>query len=243
MSKMTRCLMLGTALCLTISACDGTGKKVGDLLHHRPRTTLALVDTSGSIAPEDRPIYVGSLGAVANTLQAGDRLVVAEIGDGDRGAFRAALDVTVPDSDVRLDREEAVSAARAEVNKTVPTLVPEGAKRGARSTLILAAIAAGAQAFGNGPHEGDRLIILSDGVEEGPVINLTRVKADPADISAALDKARKAGLLPALDGVQITFAGAGGANYVAVEQFWRAYAAATHANLLAYGRLPFRPAA
>lgn len=243
MNEMLLRLALSATLCLTLSACDAGEKAVADLLQHHKRTTLVLIDGSGSIAPEDRPIYVDSLGAVANTLQVGDRVVVAPIGDEDRGAFRVALDVTVADSDARLDREEAVAAARAKVNKAVPTLVPEGVRPGARSTLILAAIAAGAQAFGAGPHEGDRLVILSDGVEEGPIVNLTHVRADPTDISAALDNARKAGLLPALDGVEITVAGAGGPNYAAVEQFWRAYAAATHANLIAYGRLPFRPAA
>lgn len=241
MTDFTRRSAIGGAvLCLALAGCKDTSSIV-NLVRHRPRTTLVLIDTSASVAPQDRQLYATSLQAVANTLEAGDRLVVAHAGADNRGAWRAALDLEVPTSDVRLDREAAVAAARTQVNRAIPTLLPEGDQPGARSTLILAAIAAGAQAFGSGPYNGDRLILLSDAVEEGEVVNLKRISSSSGAVPAAIEAARRANLMPVLDGVEMTVVGAAGGD--AVQAFWTAFAASSHMRLVNYGRMPFRAAA
>lgn len=241
-----RSAISGALLCLALAGCKDASSIV-NLVRHRPRTTLVLIDTSASVAPQDRQLYAASLQALANTLEAGDRLVVAHAGADNRGAWRAALDLEVPTSDVRLDREAAVAAARTRVNRAIPTLLPEGDQPGARSTLILAAIAAGAQAFGSGSgtgphtHDGDRLILCSDAVEEGAVVNLKRLGSSPGAVPAAIEAARRANLVPALDGVEMTVVGAAGGD--AVQAFWTAFAASSHMRLVNYGRMPFRAAA
>lgn len=226
------------ALCLALAGCGSSSPMA--MFEHTPTTFVVLIDGSGSTAG-DRALYVASLRAVAPELQPGDRLLVAPIGGEDRNAFHVALDVTVPDSDVTLDREEQLAKSRATVAKAAPLLVPEAGSKGSRSTLILAAIAAAAQAFGAAPRHGV-LILLSDGVEEGPVVNLSKWTGDAKAITAQMQHVKQAGEIPDLSGVNMTVVGAGGAgNYAAVERWWRTYAAATHAKLVAYGRLAYRP--
>lgn len=219
-----------------LAGCDALG------LGTEPQTTVVLIDRSGSVAPADREIYVTSLNALASQLDGGDRLLVAEVGDAGRSGFRALLDITVEQSNVRLDREDAIRNIRRRIVRAIPELLPEDAAGQARETRIVETIAAAAQAFGLPPRAGSRLVLLSDAVEESLIAQLDR-DADADARAAAIDRARRAGMLPDLREVQLIMVGAGGAHYADVEAFWRAYAVATGARITAYGRLPYRPGA
>lgn len=205
-----------------------------------PRTILVLVDVSGSVSAEDRALYIRSLRAAGASLEGGDRLIVAHVGDATRASFRPALDIRVPRSRVRLEQEEAVARARARVHREALRLVPaEGARD--RHSRILEAIAAGSQVFGAAPGARAHLLLLSDGVEESGLLDLSRRPLDAAGRQAVLARARAEGLVPSLPGVEMRVVGAGGRHYASVEAFWRAWAAASGARLASYGRLPLAP--
>lgn len=201
------------------------------------RTTIVLVDVSGSIDPDDRGLYIRSLRAAGANLSGGDRLLVAHVGDATRGRFRTAFDVEVPRSRVRLEQEEALARVRARVHREALRLVPAEAPA-QRHTRLLEAIAAAAPAFGPRPRLAARLILLTDAVEESGTLDLSRRPLDAAARREALVSARAEGLVPDLAGVDLHVIGAGGQHYASVEGFWRDWAKATGARLVAYGRLP-----
>lgn len=220
----------------SLAACFGdNGAGVG--------ADVVLIDRSGSIAPGDRNIYARSIDSIGDGLDTGGRMLVAEIGDTDRSRFQTLLDLRAEDSDVRLKREANLRKARAELADAIPGLLPEGPGEAADSTRILEAIAAASEAFRPGAGEAGRLFILSDGVEEGPVVNLARLPGGPEAIGSALEEARATGLLPDLRGVKIYIIGAGGdgtsMGVQGIRSFWQAYADATGATLVRIGRLPY----
>lgn len=208
-------------------------------LGRQPLTTCVLIDRSGSVSPADRAIYIETLETLGTQLEGGDRLMIGALGDGGRQDFRALLDVTVETRSARLDQDDAIKAARAKVAQAIPTLMPANTVGTAASTRIVETIAAAAQAFGNPPKAGNRLLLLSDAVEDSPIVRLSR-STDNKAILAALDHARRLGMLPDLHGVELSVIGAGGAHYADVDAFWRGYSTATGATIVTYGRLPYR---
>lgn len=236
MTNRTRYLTVLAPLAAMLAAsCDLDGSPPGG------RVKVVLVDHSGSIDRRDREIYARSLRAVADEMEPGDRLVVAAVGDDSRSAFQPLIDLTVPKTAIRVDQEQARAAGRRAVANAIPAILGTGADDiGASSTHLLDTIAGASQAFGSA--RADSLILLSDGVEDSEVGNVNKLRS-PADIQEMLGKARRAGLLPELKGVSLTVVGAGGRDYDRVEQFWRAYAAATHMTIAAYGRMAYRPVA
>lgn len=235
MSRRVALLVLSAGL----TAC-GAEEGLLDALKRTTPVTLVLIDVSASIASADRDaVYKASLEALAADLGPGERLLAAHAGALDRSGFRAALDLTVPSSNVRLDREEALEIARAELRSQIDRLLDVG---GTASTRLIEAIAAGSQVFG--PFTGrprGRLVLLSDGVEDSEILDLTTLPDDPATIAATLDELRTKSLLPDLTDVELFVAGAGGGErYGSVERWWRAFTVATGAELVAYGRLPYR---
>ncbi len=199
-----------------------------------PVTTIVLVDVSGSINAADRALYRESLAAAAASLKAGDRFLVASIGEATRADFRPRLDLRVPTSDVRLKQEAGERAARQTVRAKLDTLVPAtGAAE--RSTRIMEAIAAAAAAL---PRQGrHRMVILSDAVEESATVNLARAPASDAAIATAIAKAKADGLTPSMRNADLFFVGTGGRYYAATQKFWQAYARATGASIQQYDRL------
>jgi hypothetical protein len=204
------------------------------------RTTIVLVDQSGSIKPADRAIYLQSLKAVGESLVGDDRLLVAPVNATSRSEFVAALDVTVPKSGIHLEYESHLAEVQGVVDKALSTLLPEAENGEANMTRLVETIAAASEALGLHPKEGDRLIMLTDGVEDSPIVDLDEAATNPAAVAKALDKARTLGMLPNLSGVEISVVGAGGQDFAAIQNFRKAYATATGATLAQYGRLPFR---
>lgn len=199
-----------------------------------PVTTIVLVDVSGSINAQDRALYRDTMAAAAASLKAGDRFLVANIGEATRADFRPRLDLRVLTSDVRLEKEAGVRAARQLVQSKIDTLVPAGGAKD-RATRIMETIAAAATAL---PTKGrHRVVILSDAVEESATINLARAPASDAAIATAIAKAKADGLTPSMRNVSLYFVGAGGRHYAATQKFWQAYARATGATIRQYSRL------
>lgn len=224
-------------LCLTgtaLAGCSPSGQ-----------TSVVLIDRSGSVAPSDRTLYAQSLAGLSQGLGASDRVLVAAVGDADRSTFLPLFDRKVTVSDMRLEQEDEIAKAGKAIVDAIPVLLPEAPQPAARSTRILETIAAAAQAFGPDADDGDTLLILSDGVEESPSVNLARLPAGDHAIAAAIKNARKQGLLPNLAGVHIHLVGAGGDGTTigvsGVSAFWHAYAKATGASLTQIGRLPYTP--
>jgi hypothetical protein len=204
------------------------------------RRIVVLIDQSGSIEPADRALYATSLTALAGGLSQGDRVLVAPIGDARAGQFRSLVDLTVRRSRKRLERQQFIDDARKQLAAAIPALLAPEQWAGAQHTRIVETIAAAAQVYQPGPRHGDLLILLSDGVEDSELLRLDSGPGEQQE-HAALASARRQGQLPSLTGVAISVVGAGGPNPAQVERFWRAYAKATQASVVAYGRLPFRP--
>src|SRR3954451_8842462 len=100
MTNRIRYLTVLAPLAVMLAAsCDLAGSTPGG------RVEVVLVDRSGSIDPRDRQIYARSLGAGADEMEAGDRLVVAAVGDDSRSAFQPLIDLTVPKTAIRVDQE------------------------------------------------------------------------------------------------------------------------------------------
>lgn len=199
-----------------------------------PITTIILIDVSGSINAQDRSLYRDSVAAAAASIKAGDRFLVATIGQSTRADFRPRLDLRVPTSDVRMKQEAGVRAARQQVQTKMDTLVP-AAGAVEHSTRILEAIAAAAKAL---PRQGrHRVVILSDAVEESATINLARAPASDTSIAKAIAKAKADGLTPALRNADLYFIGSGGRHYAPTQKFWQAYARITGATIRQYDRL------
>jgi hypothetical protein len=200
---------------------------------------VVLIDRSGSIPAADRALYARSIDGIGTGIDAGGRVLVAEIGDTDRSHFRTLLDIRAEDSDVRLKREGNLRKARAELTAALPTLLPETPGPAAGSTRILETVAAASEAFRG---KGGRLFILSDAIEESRAVNLARMPDNEQAIAEAIAKVRTADLLPDLKGVELHIIGAGGDDTAigveGVRSFWHAYAKATGATLVHIGRMP-----
>jgi hypothetical protein len=203
-----------------------------------PRRIAVLIDRSGSIAIEDRRLYIQSYTTLARQLRSGDRIIAAPVGDAGQAEFRTLIDHSVRTSRKRLERQEIVEDMRRQLEAAAPALLDPAQWGRSRRTRIVETIAAAAQVYAPAPRAGDQLILLSDGVEDSEVINLDR-PAGEAAMRAALEAARGRGLLPRLAGLTISVVGAGGQDPAQVERFWRLYAAATGATIGSYGRLPY----
>lgn len=236
-----RFLLLATAAALMTTACDQIGNTADRVLNGpHPTVTVVLFDNSRSINPDDRRIYLASIQALGGGLNGGDRLLFAAIGDQTRASFRAALDLRIARTDVRLDQEDALHAARAELAQKASSLLAAGGE--AENSRILEAIAAASEAFRSSSGANHRLILLTDAVEESSVVNLDRAQIAPEEVRGAIERARSAGLVPDLSGVELSIIGVGGRDFQGVESFWRAYSVATRAALVRYGRLPYEQA-
>lgn len=227
------------ALILTGTLALGACTQVTELLpSDQPRTTVALIDRSGSIVAEDNQIYAASLNAIATNLQGGDRVVFAPVAE--RSKWRPAIDLTITRSSVRLDQEETIAAASDELATAASALLqdPASSSVDTSKTHLIESIAAASQVFGAPPYVSAQLIILSDGEECSEVVNLENATITPQLIESVLDRAEQQGLIPNLTGLTVTFAGAGGKDFDGNYQFWKGWATRTGASLI-YGRLPY----
>jgi len=91
MNETCRNLRCVLVVCLALTGCDSsqlnkTIAQTADAIHHNPTTTVLLIDTSGSIRPEDVDIYTRSVHAAERALRPGDHFVLAAIGNADRSS-------------------------------------------------------------------------------------------------------------------------------------------------------------
>jgi hypothetical protein len=107
-------------------------------------------------------------------------------------------------------------------------------------TRILDTIAYAADLFENSPGFAPLLVLLSDMVEESPILNLDRGPVSSDQFVATVDRLRAQGLAPNL-GATIHVSGGAGADaaaYEATKAWWSHYFAACSGQLERYARTP-----
>jgi hypothetical protein len=212
--RLRRPLLSASVLCAAASLLGGCKF---DPLAKRDHTMLVLVDQSGSI-----------------------RLVLAPVNASSRSQFVTALDVTIPTTGRKSQDALNLASCYEKIEELVPILLPANTQGSVKVTRLLETIVAASEAFGPTPIEGSRLVLMTDGVEDSSLADFDDLPDDPTAVTTVLDKARDLGMLPNLSGVKISIVGAGGDDFAAIQNFWKAYATATGATLTQYGRLPFK---
>jgi hypothetical protein len=206
-----------------------------------PKVVLVYVDLTQSIkgADIDR-IYTPTLRSLMESLQPGDRLVLAEISEQTLGNFAPAADVPFPVTGRSMDDTDALDAGKKKLRDQWRKLTAQRGK--AKATVIVDSMGAAAQIFARDPRKRKWLLILSDMVEESKVANFAKAVPDAAATDALLRERRGKGLMPDLKGVQVFVAGAaapGAEQYTAIQDFWLEYfrAAGAQVSEKTYGRV------
>jgi hypothetical protein len=198
------------------------------------KNIMVLVDDTESISAEDKMLYASSFQSIVQSIQPGDRVMLAKISDQGRAAFRLAADMSIPRTGIRLDDAENVKTARSALQSQFDEMLKTVGQR--KATLILDAVTASAEALKPANNTQSYLVVLSDMVEESKLANFS--KTIPS--VKLLGPIKKAHLLPALPGVSILVCGAAGKYYAESEVFWAGYFQAAGADLKIYGRMPIK---
>ena len=221
----------------------GLGDQLEGLIKGRPgKLSVALVDTTGSIAAEDWQLYERAMQALLAGAKPGDRIVLGEVADRPASRFIAHADHRFANAGNTMQDEVRGRRTRQALKADFETLrKPKGAP--ARATCILDAVAAAAEVLAQGRQAGQalQLLVLSDMIEESPLANFEREKVTPGVTERVLGQLRQRRLLPSLSGVQVHVVGASGRSaehMMQVKGFWLAYFAAAGAQVGSYGRAP-----
>lgn len=182
---------------------------------------------------------------VLGHLRPGDRLLLVGVDASsytDDPVFDATLETASVLGANALDAKRQNRKVRQDAEAAFEQL--HGSTAGHR-TEIVSAILAASQRFEGRPAAQNVLILESTGYEQSGVINMgdARLKLTQSTIEATIDKIRRAGELPRLDGVRVCFAGitsgqggwAASRRVVTIEAFWRAFFRAGGARLISYG--------
>lgn len=203
------------------------------------RTTLVLLDVSGSVTDDDLTgRYTDVTARVAESMRGGDRLLGDRISDEGFGGSELLLDVEMP-QETLADNSFAAAAARdtvvAAARRAVGGLFDD---RGAPCTDIVGALDAAARVLATAPDAGEkRLVLVTDAVNTCAPLNLLDADLSEDAVRAFVDGERDGGRLPDLAGVRVWVAGAGTDPRVSrergfeIERFWRAYFEAAGATL------------
>lgn len=236
-----RPLLVGVLLGLPLTASASFGEAFNKVFGKpEPTTTVVLIDRSASIAPEDRALYLASVDVLASSINPGDRVVVATIGDRSRSHFRAELDGTSEITGVRLKDQRNVEALSKALKATALKALDPKVGATAQKTMVVETVASAAQAFGATQARNGRLVLMTDGVQESPLADFSRTLPDAKATEALLKRAQRNALVPDLQGVSVHMVGAGGRDYAGTERFWRSYFAKAGATLASYGRYALR---
>jgi len=233
----TRCtLACAFAIVSVLSGCDWTKLEtmVPKATSDAKKTVLVFVDTSKSVSDDDWQLYRQSYEAAVRALRPGDRLVLAPIHSHTWTNFAPSLDSTVPNLESEIDQDEAQVRQQQTAINAFSAL-----QRISDNTQILDATKAAEQQFASAG-DGERwLVVLSDMLEDSGDLKFDRQKLDSAAMNSLIDRRRKAGLLPRLEGVLVYVGGARAADatkMAEVQTFWEKYFAECGAKLAAYGR-------
>lgn len=201
------------------------------------KVIVVLLDTSGSITADDQNLYQRSYDNLLDGLQAGDRLVLAAIGDKPLNRFSAHTDLTSPLTNVQFNDADALKKTKNTLGANYKRLIDSA--NPSKLTYLLDTIAATAEIFEHTPDSRRILVIMSDMVEESTMVNFNKAPRNNAQDKALITRINHAGLLPQLEGVQVFVAGASGANgehMMQLKSFWSTYFQSTGATLIQYGR-------
>jgi hypothetical protein len=208
--------------------------------------TVALVDTTGSIAQEDWQLYERAMHALIDSAGAGDRIVMAAVHDRPGSRFQVHADHSFNADGNSM--QQAVRARRTrDAVKADFVALRSARQQPARATLLIDAVSATGELFAQGRARGQtlRLLVLSDMLEEGPTANFAREAVTPALVERVIEGQRRRALLPDLANVRVSVVGASGRNAAhmsSVRGFWQSFFAASGAHVEAYGRTAGAPA-
>lgn len=217
------------------------GENLGGLFSGpKGRLSVLLVDTTGSIAADDWQLYERAAKSLFETARPGDRIVIARVSDRPASRFLAHADHSFTAQGNSMHDQVRARHVRTAALADFGALRSDKAG-GASATLLLDAVMASGEFLAQGRSRGQslQLLVLSDMIEESPVVNFAREAVTPALASRVIDGQRARRLLPDLAGVQVHVVGAGGrdaAHMARVRDFWLAYFAATGAKVQGYGR-------
>lgn len=202
--------------------------------------TVVLVDTTASIDGADWALYERAVQALLQRTAEGDRIVLSTVSDRPASKFVAHADHAFTPSGNSLQDGVRKSRMQAAVATDLAALRAVRSAP-ARGTWLVDAIGASAELFATarGKGQATRLLILSDMIEESPLVNMAREVPDERATARLLDSLHERRVLPKLTGVQVHVVGASGrsAMHMArIRAFWEAYFAAAGAQLASYGR-------
>jgi hypothetical protein len=223
--------MLLPVLVIVIGACEPSTSRV----------IVVLTDVSKTVGAPDVKTYIESFSALVETLNPGDRLVLARISEQSMADFTVDFDAILPNTDVYVDDVEAQDSVIALANSAFSTLLQD---RSAMKSDILSAIAVAAEIFSRDEDHTERwLLVFSDMRHESSTLNLDLQQIDSTFTSNFVRREREAGSMPDLSNVRVRVVGAGASDnktdsYRALRNFWLAYFGEAGALISAadYGR-------
>ncbi len=226
--------LIATASAVSISGCfTGT----------MPRLVITLPDITDSVSKSDWAAYRRTFGSLVNSIVARqveaerERLVVATIEGRPFSKFETMMDVTIVATGL-IEDEVLIPARRDEIKAQFDLIEPQARSS---ATRIFDALAGAADIIANNPGYAPEIVVLSDMVEQSPILDLSNRTLDDAGIAALLDKLGTQGLLPDLHQATIHVSGGAGADaaaYAATKSVWEAYFKRANAQLLRYSRSP-----
>ncbi|MBL8347520.1 MAG: hypothetical protein JNN03_18945 [Rubrivivax sp.] len=205
------------------------------------RLTVVLLDTTSSVAADDRAVYERAFQSLLAAARPGDRIVLAAVADRPASRFVPVADVRWPSAGNAMLNEARARKARAELGATFGTVLAPPATA-AKGTYLIDAVAASAEYLAQARKAGQagHLVVLSDMIEESPVANFAIAAVDAAQAGRIAAAQRRAATFPDLKGVRVHVVGASGRDarqMAGIRAFWRAYLADAGAEVLDYGRV------
>lgn len=227
----------------SLVASVGTVALAGCITSGPPRLAIVLIDVTDSVTRRDWAAYQMTAASLVDSIRASqveaerERLIVATIDSRPFSRFERVMDVTIAATGL-VDDTVHVPAQRDDIKAQLGLIVPQAQSS---ATRIFDALTGAADIIANNPGYAPQILLLSDMVEESPILNLKHRTLDDAGIADLLDHLREQGLLPDLHQAAVHVSGGAGedaAAYATTKRVWEAYFARANAQLQRYSRSP-----
>jgi hypothetical protein len=212
--------------------------------HTRERIVVVGYDTSATAFRTGNPNDAG-WAQVLSATQAGDHVYVALINERGLANGCPVIDFTIRPynflTDKTRDYDQAVKAKLAMERQALADILKRQAP--SQRTEIFGFIFAAVQIFRAYPPNAERkLLVWTDGIQDGESVNLARLPLTDRDIGDIIASETAAGRLPDLHGIAVWFITGpslqttqiGSNRLLRLEVFWRRYLKAAGADLRAY---------
>lgn len=229
-------------IALSAAACVGGDARPG-------KDVVVLFDLSLSTgSPEVRDAYCENFREVLSGVSHGDALAAGWIVESSVTQPTLPVDTTFTAFDPettnplleeaqRTTADSALAAARDSIHARTCRRLKEGG-RSVTSTDIITSLDLAADILAAGEGTDDRLVIMSDMLEDSERYQFDELDLGASQRSEILGRERERGRIPDLEGVSVCVVGAGERDtdrYYQVEEFWTAYFDSAGAELVSYG--------